>query len=101
MMNKKVIWKIIHAAIIINFIAEIAYCTFQVMVVFDPGTAGPLFGAALDMDIDFFLKRRLYAIETWIAIGGLAIYLALTEIAPRWKIEIKAHDARNTASSSA
>jgi hypothetical protein len=29
------------------------------------------------------LKRRLYAIETWIALGALSIYLAITEILPK------------------
>ena len=99
-MNKKLIWKIIHAGIIINFLIEIGYCALQVFVVFDLGTGGPLFWAAIDMDIDFFLKRRLYAIETWIAIVGLAIYLALTEISPRWKLEILTHDSRKTDSNS-
>jgi hypothetical protein len=29
------------------------------------------------------LKRRLYAIEAWVAFGALAIYLAITEILPK------------------
>ena len=29
------------------------------------------------------MTRRLYASETWIAIVGLSLYLAITEIAPR------------------
>jgi hypothetical protein len=29
------------------------------------------------------VTRRLYAIECWIAIAGLCIYLAITEIGPR------------------
>ena len=69
--------------IILNFVIEIAYMAYQVFVVFNPGTSGPLFGSAVYRDLDFFLKRRLYAIETWVAIGGLAIYLAITEILPR------------------
>nr|MDO8085123.1 hypothetical protein [Candidatus Sigynarchaeum springense] len=88
-MNKKnvwrIVWRIVHLVIIVNFIVEIAYCGFQVFAVLG---GGPLFGAALDMDIDLFLKRRLYAIETWIAIAGLAIYLAITEIVPRQKKEM-------------
>jgi len=80
---KRRLWLVLHWAIILNFLVEIAYMSYQVFVVMDPGTSGPLFGAAREMDIDFFLKRRLYAIETWIALGGLAIYLAITEIRPR------------------
>ncbi|MEX2681983.1 MAG: hypothetical protein Q6373_010295 [Candidatus Sigynarchaeota archaeon] len=88
-MNKnkiwRIAWRIVHWFIIVNFIVEIAYCGFQVFGVLG---GGPLFGAALDMDIDLFLKRRLYAIETWIAIAGLAIYIAITEILPRQKKEM-------------
>ena len=29
------------------------------------------------------LTRRLYAVECWLAIAGLSIYLAITEIGPR------------------
>ena len=29
------------------------------------------------------MKRRLYAVETWIAMTGLAVYVAVTEILPR------------------
>ena len=29
------------------------------------------------------VTRRLYAIECWIAIAGLSVYLAITEIGPR------------------
>jgi len=80
---KRRVWQVVHWVIIINFLVEILYMSYQVFVVMDPGTSGPLFGAARDMDMDFFLKRRLYAIETWVAIGGLAIYLAITEVRPR------------------
>ncbi|MBN2152258.1 MAG: hypothetical protein JW839_12480 [Candidatus Lokiarchaeota archaeon] len=90
-MNKKtvwrVVWKIIHVAIIVNFIVEIAYCGYQVFGVLG---GGPLFDAVLTIDMDLFLKRRLYAIETWIAIAGLAIYLAITEILPQMKKEAAA-----------
>nr|MDO8109323.1 hypothetical protein [Candidatus Sigynarchaeota archaeon] len=82
-MAKITLWQIIHWIIIGNFLFEIGYCIVQVFVVFSYGSFFPLFGSALTMDIDFFLKRRLYAIESWIAISGLAIYLAITEILPR------------------
>ena len=38
-------------------------------------------------DGELMVTRRLYAIEFWIATAGLAIYLALTEIGPRFKAE--------------
>jgi hypothetical protein len=38
---------------------------------------GPLLGRANDIPFELLASRRLYAIETWIAITGLAIYLAI------------------------
>jgi hypothetical protein len=32
------------------------------------------------VDIDLMTKRRLYAIEFWVAFSGFAIYLAITEL---------------------
>jgi hypothetical protein len=29
------------------------------------------------------VERRLYAIESWLVVGILVLYLAITEIAPR------------------
>lgn len=95
-MARKLIWKIIHAIILLNFIIEIGYCTFMVFFVLNAGTSGPLFETVLTIDMDLFLKRRLYAIETWIAIGGLALYVAITELYPRFK-----RDMINQASSKA
>jgi hypothetical protein len=89
-MVKITTWRIVHWFITANFIIEIAYCGFQVFVVLG---GGPLFGSVVGMDMDLFLKRRLYAIETWIAIVGLAIYLAITEIVPRQKKEMEANRA--------
>ena len=86
-MNKnKTFLLIIHYIIIINFALQIFYGAFQVFVVLAPGgQTGPLFGAATSLNYEAMVIRRLYAIETWIAITGLSIYLALTEINPRMK----------------
>jgi len=44
--------------------------------------------------------RRLYAIECWIAIAGLAIYLAITEIGPRfWRLQAGPAGSADGASS--
>lgn len=32
------------------------------------------------VDMDLMTKRRLYAIEFWVAFSGFAIYLAITEL---------------------
>jgi hypothetical protein len=74
---------VVHWAIIINFVVEIAYCTYMIFNVLAVGDGGPLGEAALQLDHEFMVTRRLYAIEFWIAMAGLAIYLAITEIGPR------------------
>lgn len=43
---------------------------------------GPMFGAAPDVPPDFFLQRRLYALEAWVTFGFLSVYLGLTSLAP-------------------
>lgn len=62
-----------HFAIIGIFLLQIFYGGYQVF--FNSEVIGPLWGTEVDMDL--FFRRRLYAIETWIAISGLAIYLAI------------------------
>lgn len=86
-MDKKLLaWKLLHLVIIAHFVIEIAYTGYMVFAVLrPPGVTGPLFGAVADMDYELWMQRRLYAIENWIATAGLAVYLAITEIAPRWK----------------
>lgn len=78
------IWKGIHWLIIANFVVQIVYTGAMVFFVVTPeGTTGPLFGQASTMPFELMVTRRLYASESWIAIAGLSIYLAITEIAPR------------------
>lgn len=87
--KKKTPWWLlaIHWIIIINFIQEIFYASYIVFVVLKPeGVSGPLWSHASDPKLyDLIMMRRGYATECWLAIGGLAIYLALTEIGPRLK----------------
>ena len=85
-MEKKKLWKIIHWIIIINFVVEIIYGF--IMVFFIVGGGGPLFFGAASLSYETMVTRRLYAIETWIAIVGLSIYLGITEMYPRFKDEI-------------
>ena len=74
----------LHWLIIIHFVVELAYTGYIVFAVLRPeGISGPLFAAAADLPQDLMVRRRLYAIENWVAMGGLAIYLAITEIGPR------------------
>ena len=74
----------LHWVIIVNFLFEIAYAGYMVFEVLKPsmGGGGPLMARALEIPHELMVTRRLYASECWIAIGGLAIYLAITEIGP-------------------
>ena len=73
----------VHALIILNFLIEIAYAAYMVFVVVAPPEGGPLGARAMEIPFEMMTTRRLYATEFWIAMGGLAIYLAITEIGPR------------------
>lgn len=72
-------WQILNIVIILAFITEILYGFYQTFfsIVPESGKIGPLFGASKELPYQLLVARRLYAIETWIAIAGLAIYLAI------------------------
>ncbi len=74
-------WRYLHWLIILNFLAEIFYGFYMVFFVVG-GTRYPLWMRAVETPMEVILKRRLYAIEVWIAIAGLVVYLALTEFLP-------------------
>jgi len=74
----------IHFIILANFLIQMGYAAYMVFVVVAPEGGGPLLGAANEFPFEKMVTRRLYAIEFWIATGGFSIYLALTEIVPRF-----------------
>ncbi|MGM0574702.1 MAG: hypothetical protein ACQEXJ_07330 [Myxococcota bacterium] len=76
-------WRLLHWFIIANFAAEIAYAGWMVFAIIAPPGGGPLGERASEIPFEMMVTRRLYAIECWLAILGLAVYLAITEIAPR------------------
>ena len=80
-MKKRKWWPYLHWFIIINFIAEIVYGFYMVFFVVGGGR-WPLWARAIDTPSKVILRRRLYAIEVWVAISGFAIYLALTYFLP-------------------
>ena len=73
---------LVHWAIILNFVIQIVYAAYMIFDVLAVGDGGPIGRAALSVDHEHMVTRRLYAIEFWVAMGGLAIYLAITEIGP-------------------
>jgi hypothetical protein len=73
----------LHGFIVVNFLVEIAYATWMVFGVLQPPGGGPLGARALELDHSWMVTRRLYALECWVAIAGLCIYLAITEVGPR------------------
>lgn len=75
-------WRYLHWFIILNFLAEIFYGFYMVFFVVGGGRY-PLWSRAVETPMEVILKRRLFAIEVWIAISGLAVYLALTRFLPR------------------
>ena len=74
----------IHMVIILNFLIQMGYAAYMVFVVVAPESGGPLFEAATSFPFEKMVTRRLYAIEFWIATCGFAIYLAITEVRPRF-----------------
>ncbi|MBO6935895.1 MAG: hypothetical protein JJ863_13005 [Deltaproteobacteria bacterium] len=84
---KRPLWvTIVHGLILLNFISGMAYAGFVLFVILAPeGGGGPLWGRAAEVPMELLAKRRLYALEFWVAFSGFAIYLALTELLPRMR----------------
>lgn len=76
-------WRLVHWVIIANFLIQVGYGAYMVFFVVTGGSPGPLFGDATALPFEAMMVRRQYALETWVAIGGLAVYLGITEILPR------------------
>lgn len=79
------VWvRLLHGTLILCMAGEVAYAAFQVFFVLQPaGVVGPMLTAARDAPHELMVVRRLYAIEAWIALVGLALYLGITELLPR------------------
>lgn len=77
--------RVLQVAILLHFAMEVLYAGYETMIVLRPPEAGfgPLGAAAITMSDSLFLKRRLYAIEHWIAFSGMSLFLAVTEVLPR------------------
>lgn len=76
--------RVLHWFIIVHFSTEALYCGYMTLFVMRPDeVTGPLFEVARSVPFELLASRRLYAIETWVASAGLAVYLAITEMLPR------------------
>jgi len=78
--SKKILWQILHWFIIIIFLIQIVYGMVQTFFILIPegSLPGPLLGRSIEIPYELMVTRRLYAIETWIAIAGLVIYLVIS-----------------------
>ena len=83
MKNLPTVWRVLHGVIIINLLIQVLYGAYMVFFVVTGEGSGPLWGQALEMPFEKMVTRRLYALETWVALVGLSLYLGLTEILPR------------------
>jgi hypothetical protein len=72
----------LHWAIIVNFVVELAYAAYMVFFGSTPELRGPLGNRAGQLAPEKMVVRRMYAIEFWLAMAGLATYLAITVIGP-------------------
>jgi ABC-type dipeptide/oligopeptide/nickel transport system permease subunit len=79
---KRGYWRTLHWFLIMSLLAEGLYGFYMVFFVIG-GSKWPLLARALDTPVEVILKRRLYAIEAWVALGALTVYLAITEILPK------------------
>lgn len=93
---KKKIWQVIHHLIIITFLVEISYSIMMVFFVVG-GRKWPLLMQATKTPLEVILKRRLYSIEAWIAIGALCVYLAITTFLPQklWDLSSESDHVHN------
>ena len=60
--------KLIDIFVILFFVSEIFYSAYQILFVFRPKEAAfILFSTASEIPMEYFLARRLYAIEFYLA----------------------------------
>lgn len=72
--------KLADILIILFFVSEIFYSAYQILFVFRPKEAAfILFSTASEIPHEYFLARRLYAFEFYLAIIGLILYLAFRD----------------------
>jgi hypothetical protein len=89
--------RVVHWAIVLNLTTGFLAAIYMVFVVFAPeGGTGPLLGRAREIPLDFFVRRRMYALEAWLTFGFLAIYLGLTSLRPAPPPAASADDPRPT-----
>lgn len=76
--------RLAHWLIVVNLAVGCLAATYMVFVVYavDGQGVGPMMHAATEVPHEFFVERRLYALEAWMTFGFLACYLALTELRP-------------------
>jgi hypothetical protein len=78
-MNVKVF---IHYLILINLITGYLSSLYMVFFVYriKGSGVGPMWMKAKDVPHEFFVQRRMYALESWIIFACLAIYFGITSL---------------------
>jgi hypothetical protein len=76
MVRKDIWWKIFYFGVITIFGLQILYCLYQFLIVWNTGNF-LLFQTATEIPFETMITRRLYAIELWISIIGLVIFIAI------------------------
>ena len=90
----EILFRSIHVIMLLNFVTEIIYGSYMVFFVCTclnwakcannaSVMNGPLWNNAMDFPYDLMMIRRMYALETWVAMTGLSLYVGITEIFPR------------------
>ncbi len=73
---------VFHYFVYLNLITGFLSALYMVFVVYKvKGSKGPMWKHAKEVSHEFFVQRRMYAIEAWIIFGFLSIYFALTSYA--------------------
>jgi len=85
---RRPLWvNVVHGLVLLNFLTGMGYAAYVLFVVLAPeGGGGPLWSRAAEVPMELMARRRLYALEFWVAFAGFAVYLALTEIVPRMRV---------------
>ena len=70
---RRPLWvNVVHGLVLLNFLTGMGYAAYVLFVVLAPeGGGGPLWSRAAEVPMELMARRRLYALEFWVAFAGL------------------------------